>query len=332
MSDTATPSPERDPEASRGPDAETLAALPPPIGVRDAVVLFVKGVMMGTADIIPGVSGGTIALIVGIYWRLLEGIKSYTPRSVLRVLRALPGLGEKRVEMWTALRAVHVDFFVPLGLGIISAVLIMAEIMPALLADYPSQMNALFFGLILGSVYVPYSEIPKLEITYPFLAIVAGLFGYWVVGLPVVEGEGSLPFLFLCGAISISAMILPGLSGSFMLKALGQYEYVLTALRDRDVLIVGVFICGIVVGIVTIVRVLGWFLKHYKGATLAALTGLMVGALRSVWPFQGVVDGRRVNLIPQTFDGDVAVVLGCFVVGLVVVFGLIIADKRLGRQ
>lgn len=331
MSDIATPP--RDPDASDASDASGAvdASLPPPVSVRDAVVLFVKGVMMGTADIIPGVSGGTIALIVGIYWRLLEGIKSYTPRSVLRVLRALPGLGDKRVEMWNALRAVHVDFFVPLGLGIVSAVLIMAEIMPALLAEYPSEMNALFFGLILGSVYVPYSEIPKLQIAYPFLAVVAGLFGYWVVGLPVVEGEGTLPFLFLCGAIAISAMILPGLSGSYMLKALGQYEYVLTALRDRNVVVVGVFICGIIVGVVTIVRVLGWFLKHYKGATLAALTGLMVGSLRSVWPFQTVVDGRRVNILPESFDGGVLVVVGCFVAGLVVVFGLIVADKRLGR-
>lgn len=314
------------------PSSDDAASLPPPVGVRDAIVLFVKGVLMGTADIIPGVSGGTIALIVGIYRRLIEGIKSYTPRSVLRVLRALPGLGDKRVEMWSALRAVHVDFLVPLGLGIVSAILIMAEIMPALLASYPSQMNALFFGLILGSVYVPFSHIPKMQIAYVGVALAAALFGYWLVGLPLVEGRGSLPFLFLCGAIAICAMILPGVSGSYMLKALGQYEHVLTALRDRDVVTVGVFVLGIAVGITTFVRVLAWLLRRHEGATLAALTGLMVGSLRSVWPFQLVEDGRRLNVLPAALDGSVLVVLGCFVVGLTLVFGLIVADKRLGGR
>lgn len=317
--------------AAQGDETDAyVAGLPPPIGARAAGLLFVKGVLMGTADIIPGVSGGTVALIVGIYRRLIEAIKSYTPRSVLAVLKALPGVGRQRVELWSALRAVHVDFLVPLGLGVVSAFLIMAEVLPPLLEQHPQPMNALFFGLIVGSVYVPYSHIPKLHVAYAGVALLAALLGYWLVGLPLLHGPGSLPFLFLCGAVAICAMILPGISGSYMLKALGQYEHMLQALRDRDVVTIVVFLCGIVVGITLFVRVLAWLLKRYEGATLAALTGLMVGSLRSVWPFQVVEDGRRVNLLPDALDATVLGVIGAFCAGLVVVTGLIVADKRLG--
>lgn len=320
----------RDPSHEPTPEDAVEADLPPPVSTRQAAVLFVKGVLMGTADIIPGVSGGTIALIVGIYRRFIEALRSYTPRSVLRVLAALPSAGRNRVELWEALRAVHVDFLVPLGLGIVSAILIAAEIIPTLLQRYPSHMNALFFGLILGSVYVPFSHIPKLHIAYVGIAIATLLAAYWLVGLPLLEGRGSLPFLFLCGAIAICAMVLPGISGSYMLKALGQYEVVLTAVREREVVTVGVFILGILVGITTFVRVLSWLLKHHEGATLAALTGLMIGSLRSVWPWQVIEEGRRLNFLPEAFDASVAGVLGLFVVGFVAVFALIVADKRLG--
>jgi putative membrane protein len=294
--------------------------------------LFVKGICMGTADIIPGVSGGTVALILGVYRRLIEGIRAFTPRSAIVFARALPGVGPKKEQMWEALRAHHVDFLVPLGLGIVSAILIAAQFIPDLLEAYPSHKNALFFGLILGSVYVPYSHIPKANPLHAAIAVVAGLAAFALVSMPVLEARGSLPFLFVCGAIAICAMVLPGVSGSYLLKALGQYEVVLKAVRDHDFVIAGVFMAGIVVGITSFVRVLAWLLRRHEGATLAALTGLMVGSLRSVWPFQTIVDGRRVNQLPEVFGSFELGVFGLLLLGLVVVFGLLLADKRLSSS
>ena len=301
-----------------------------PITFRAATVLFVKGVMMGTADVIPGVSGGTVALIVGVYHRLIEGIRSYTPRSVLTLLKTLPRAKSDPEPFWSALRALHVDFLVPLGLGLVSAVLIAARIIPGLLKEYPTHMNGLFFGLISVSVYVPLSHVRVKTGQVALVAIVAAVGAFFLVGLPILEIKGSLPFIFLCGAIAICAMVLPGVSGSYMLKALGQYENVLTAVHDRDVVTVGVFMLGILVGITSFVRVLSWLLRNHRDTTLAALTGFMLGSLRSVWPFQVVEEGRRTLVLPASFGATELQVVGLVVLGAVIIVAMLAADRRFG--
>jgi putative membrane protein len=302
----------------------------PPTTLSGAGVLFVKGVMMGTADIIPGVSGGTVALIVGVYRRLIEAIRSYTPSSVIKLLRALPGARKDPQDAFDAARRLHIDFLVPLGLGIVSAILIAARIIPDLLRDHPEHMNGLFLGLIVVSVYVPLSHIKESSAVVPIAGILAAVGAYALVGLPILEGKGSYPFLFMCGAIAICAMVLPGVSGSYLLKALGQYEHVLTAVHERDVVTVGVFMLGILVGITSFVRLLSWLLKHYEPVTLAVLSGLMVGSLRSVWPFQHLVDGRRVLTLPSSFGAFELGVLGMTALGVVIVIGMLVADRRFG--
>jgi putative membrane protein len=302
----------------------------PATNLREATVLFVKGVMMGTADIIPGVSGGTVALIVGVYRRLIESIKAWTPAAVIALLKTLPGFTKDPGPTYTELRRLHVDFLVPLGLGIVSAVLIAARIIPQLLKDHPEHMNGLFFGLIVISVYVPLSHIRERTPLVPVVAIGAAVGAYVLVGLPLMEGKASLLFLFFCGAIAICAMVLPGVSGSYLLKALGQYEHVLTAVHERDVVTVGVFMLGIIVGITSFVRLLSFLLRRYEAVTLAALSGLMVGSLRSVWPFQNVVDGRRNMTMPDGFGSFELGVFGMVVLGVVLVVALLVADRKFG--
>lgn len=316
------------------PDDRSALELPPTVTPRQALGLAVKGVCMGTADIIPGVSGGTVALILGVYARLVEAIRSWRPSTVLALLKALPGLTDpaRRPELISALRALHVDFLVPLGLGIVGAVLVAARFIPKLLQDYPAQMSALFFGLIVGSIYVPYAAMKHRSPLHFVLGGLAAASAYVVVGLPALSGAASLPYIFMCGAIAICAMILPGVSGSYMLKVLGQYEHILTALHERDLVTVGVFVLGIAVGITSFVRVLSWLLRHYESSTLAVLTGLMLGSLRSVWPFKADVDGALVNTLPETFGGQEAVIVGIAVVGVVIVAGLIYADRKLSSE
>jgi putative membrane protein len=297
------------------------------------VVLMVKGLCMGTADIIPGVSGGTVALVLGVYARLIEGIRSFRPTTILALARGLPGVWQpaRRPALLEAARALHLDFLLPLGLGIACAILIAARFIPGLLQRYPAQMNALFFGLIIASVYVPFARMPRRAPVHLLAGVVAAVGAFWVVGLPVMSGEAGLAFIFVCGAVAICAMILPGVSGSYMLKAMGQYENILNALHARDVVTIAVFMLGMVVGITSFVRVLSWLLRNFEAATLAVLTGLMVGSLRSVWPFRETLPtGQSAPVLPTGFGAHEATLLGIAAVGVVVVASLILADRKLG--
>lgn len=316
--------------AVRGDDGRPAHPLPT---LRQAAVLVVKGVCMGTADVIPGVSGGTVALILGVYARLIEGIKSFDPRTVLALLTALPGMWDagRRPAFVAAARALHLDFLIPLGAGIASAILVAARIIPPLMKSHPAEMSALFFGLILASVYVPLSMIRSRSVALLLPAAVLAGLAFYVVGLPFLQGEASLPFIFLCGAVAICAMILPGVSGSYMLKALGQYENILTALHERDLVTVVVFMAGMATGIVLFVRVLSFLLRRYPSTTLAGLTGMMLGSLRSVWPFKQVEGESTVNVWPASFGGHELLLCGIALVGVAVVAGLIVVDTKLSR-
>jgi putative membrane protein len=303
---------------------------------KEAQALAVKGFFMGVAEVIPGVSGGTVALIMGVYKRLIDGIKSYTPRSVLAFISALPQLfkGGDRSGLWTASRAIYLDFLIPLGIGMVLAILLASRVIPDLLDNYPAQMNALFFGLILASTWVPFAAMKSRRAHHAIIAAGACVAAYLLTGLPAMQGTTNLAFVFFSGAIAICALVLPGVSGSYLLKAMGQYKLVLENLRSalkldmESVVFIVVFLSGITVGIVIFVRVLSWLFKRYEGATLAALTGLILGALRSVWPFKAE-DGLT-NIAPQAFGTVEMVCALLFVVGLLVVGGLIVVDQKKG--
>ncbi|WP_221031745.1 DUF368 domain-containing protein [Actomonas aquatica] len=241
------------------------------------------GFLMGSADVVPGVSGGTIAFICGIYERLLNGIKAFDLTTLRLVLK-----GDIKAA-WTRL---PIAFFIALGAGLLTAVLSMAKVLEHLLVSHPAELWSFFFGLVLGSIVLLARETWKWR-PVDFVLFAAFAVGTWLlVGMQATQTPPGLPFVFLAGAIAICAMILPGISGSYLLLIMGKYQQVLSAVNDRDIVTIAVFCAGIATGILSFVRVVSWMLNHYRHATLIALTGVMAGALRTLWPWKETLTTR----------------------------------------
>jgi putative membrane protein len=300
---------------------------------RVNIILFLRiylvGFLMGVADLIPGVSGGTIAFICGIYSRLIDGIKSFDIEAVRMIFRLdFKGLWKK----------IPFLFFIPLGLGLVTAVFTLSKLLSHLFQTHPVELWSFFFGLILGSIVLLSRETWPWKTREWVAFSLATILTYLLVGLPVTQTPDTLPFLFLSGAIAICAMILPGISGSYLLVILGKYEQVLDAISTRDFLSMAVFGAGIVTGILSFVRVVSWLLHHHRRLTLIALTGIMTGALRTVWPWKETLTTRlnskgeavpllQINTLPAP---DPTLVWSCLlaVLGAVVVVGM----SRLGGK
>lgn len=251
------------------------------IDVRSSLTHVAQGLLMGGADIIPGVSGGTMALVVGIYERLVRAISHLF--SVL--------LAAGRMELSAARREFgQVDWalLLPLGAGIVCALVVGARILPGLLERYPHQCRGLFFGLIAASVVIPWQRIRRPRAATVGVVLGAAALAFVLVGLPPrTIPHPHLLQVFGAAAVAICAMILPGVSGAFLLLVLGIYEPTLQAIDGRDVLYVGTFAAGAAVGLGLFSKVLSWLLAHYHDRTMAVLVGLMVGSLRALWPWLG---------------------------------------------
>jgi len=258
--------------------------------LRSKLILMAKGLAMGAADVVPGVSGGTIAFISGIYQHLINAICSIQPHHALDALWLIISFWkrEERIKRWNSLMTIHFHFFIPLGIGIIFSILTMAKIIPQLLEDYPFYMYSLFFGLILFSLTVPFRKMERSVSNFIVLLLFAvGM--YFLLGPHLkMEGSTSLFYIFFSGSIAICAMILPGLSGAYILVLLGKYIFILEALHERNLAIIVPFVLGIAFGILTFARVLKYFLNNYYSHTMAALTGIMLGSLRKIWPMNYV--------------------------------------------
>ncbi|HUG47332.1 MAG TPA: DUF368 domain-containing protein, partial [Candidatus Limnocylindria bacterium] len=241
---------------------------------------YARGLLMGGADVIPGVSGGTVALIVGIYERLIHSIR-VGASALLAVARL--DLGRARLRFGE----VEWRLVLPLGMGILTALGIGSVVIPPLLEHYREPVYALFFGLILGSVAVPWERIEERRWPEYVLVGVAAVAAFLLVGLPPQEiPDPALPYVFACAAVAICAMILPGVSGAFLLVVLGIYSVSLDALRTIDLPYVLTFVAGAVVGLGSFARVLEWLLEHRHALTMSVLTGLMIGSVRALWPWQ----------------------------------------------
>ncbi len=249
--------------------------------------ISLRGVAMGAADVVPGVSGGTIALVVGIYPRFIQAL---TNLDVGLLRRMLAGLADGVPGLWRAAKEADVPFLVALGAGILVALLSLAKLIPDLIETYPATMNGLFFGMIAASIAVPYRMLSRRGLPEGISFVAATAFAFWIAGLGLFEVQSGLPFLFVCGAIAISAMLLPGVSGSFLLLILGQYTRVLDAIHERDIVVIIVFGAGCAVGLLGFSRLLRYLLTRFRNITLAALCGLMVGSLRKIWPFKVALD------------------------------------------
>lgn len=249
--------------------------------LKENLLLFSKGAAMGAADVVPGVSGGTIAFITGIYEELLGSIRSVNGEAIKLLLRF------NLAGFW---RHINGNFLVVLLAGIGFSVASLARVILYLLDNYPEMLWSFFFGLIVASAVVVGKNITR----WTAGVIVAGLLGvgvaYYVTVATPAQTPEALWFIFLSGAIAICAMILPGISGSFILVLLSKYEYILGAVRDLRAEVIAVFGVGCVTGILAFSHILNWMLKKYHNLTIALLTGFMVGSLNKVWPWKKTVE------------------------------------------
>jgi len=262
---------------------------PGPKTFTEHAYLFFKGVGMGTADIVPGVSGGTIAFITGIYETLLTAIASINSRLVLQVLR---------LNLKQALAGLHLRFLVTLVCGIALAVISTSHLMHYLLTEHAVQTWSVFFGLITASILVVAHSINKRFTTFPAL-ILGAILAYGITGLIPLYTPEEPWFIFFSGMIAICAMILPGLSGSFILLILGKYAFITAALRNPvnpdNLEIILIFITGCLVGILGFSRILRYGLARWHDYTLALLTGIMLGSMRKVWPWKITLESQIIR-------------------------------------
>lgn len=288
---------------------------------RQSLVDVVRGALIGIVEIIPGVSGGTVALIVGLYETLIESA-GHVVRGVLKLLTDLPrgrgaeaGLQELRSARWSVL--------VPVGIGMVTAVILGARAIAPLLEEHPVLTRAFFAGLIIVSLVVPIRMVggrwSGIEIG---TAAVAAVVAFALTSLPPSRvDDPSLWVVVGAAAIAICALVLPGLSGSFLLLAMGLYAPTLDAVNDRDLAYLGAFMVGAILGLGSFVEVLRYLLRTHRRLTLAAMTGVMVGALRALWPWQDD-DGALLGA-----SGSWAPVVVAFLVGAVLVGALLLLEK-----
>lgn len=298
--------------------------------LKDYMVIGLKGMAMGAADVVPGVSGGTIAFISGIYEELLSSIANVN----LKLLKTLKSEGIK-----AAWKQVNGSFLSSLFIGIFISIISLAKTIKWLLENEPVLLWSFFFGLVLASIIYIGKQIAKWNFVTYLILIVGAFVAYYVTTLnPLVTDNSSLLFMFLAGAIAICAMILPGISGAFILVLLGAYKPILSAVNDRDLKTVAAVGLGAIVGLLSFSKILKWMFANYKNYTLAVLTGFIIGSLNKIWPWKETLTWRtnshgievplkQQSVSPFSFDGDPKLMLA--IVLAVVGFGLILLMERL---
>lgn len=298
------------------------------------LILYLKGMLMGAADLVPGVSGGTIALITGIYKELLESINSIS----LSNLKLWKQQGLKSV--WGKING---PFLIAVFGGILSSILLLSRLLEWLIENHPLVLWSFFFGLLIASIIYLF----RAELSFSMLNVLYVCFGavisFLVTQLNGGANQSSLWYLFLSGFIGISAMILPGLSGAYILVVMGVYQTVLSNVRIAQNLIfnfdqtqfintasiLGVLILGILVGIKVFAKFLSWLLNHYPQRSIAVLVGLMIGALHKVWPWQNTVaDSVKETLavLPHEYNGDPQILI--VITWMLIGFGILFLIER----
>ena len=298
--------------------------------LKDYIIISLKGMAMGAADVVPGVSGGTIAFISGIYEELLNSISSFK----FNLINVLKNEGIKVV--W---KKINGSFLLALFIGICFSVLSLAKLIENLLENHPILIWSFFFGLVLASIIYIAKQIKLWNIKCYLYLIFGLIFAYYITTLnPVITQNSSPWFLFLAGMIAICAMILPGISGSFILVLLGAYKPILNAINTKDFFSIIIFMAGAVLGLLTFSRVLKWLFSTYKNYTLALLIGFIAGSLNKIWPWKETISWRTnskgievpfttTSVSPFSFDGDSKLLMA----GLLAIigFGLILLLEKL---
>lgn len=288
---------------------------------------LLRGGLIGAAEVVPGVSGGTLALIVGVYRTLID-----QAAHIVRSLRTLisPSEREGRSALGAfghRLAEARWDVLIPIGVGMVAAVVLGARFLEPVLEESPEEARAVFAGLVVAGLVVPYSMVAA---TRPgrwrprdvLLALAAAAVAFFLVGLPPGSvADPPLWMVSMAAAVAVCALVLPGVSGSFLLLSVGLYEPTISALNDLDLPYMAAFVVGAVIGLGTFVFLLQWLLDHRTRPTLVILTGLMIGSLRALWPWQ---DADR-NLLPPS--DNVWQIIGLFFVGAAIVGGVFALEK-----
>jgi putative membrane protein len=298
--------------------------------IKKYLLTYLKGVAMGAADIVPGVSGGSIAFITGIYEELLNSINSFNGENLKLLLKF------KLLDFY---KAVNGSFLLSLLLGIMTSIFSMSSLITYLMSDHPIPLWSFFCGLILISAFLILKDITRWNLGV-ILSLLAGtLIAYFITELPPTSTPDALWFTFVSGAIAICAMILPGISGSFILLIMGRYEGILEAVNNRDILTLAVFALGCAVGILSFSRVVSWLLKNYHAITIGLLAGFMLGSVNELWPWKIVTAYRTSssgvekpflteNIFPGTYlaqtgiEPQILFAIAAFIFGILLVFGI----------
>ena len=300
--------------------------------LSDYLIISLKGLAMGAADAVPGVSGGTIAFISGIYEELISSISNVNGS----LFKTLFSKGIK--DFW---KQANGNFVASLLIGIIISYISFMRIANYLLEHEPVLIWSFFFGLIVASIYFVGKQITKWNTPVIIVSIIGACVAFYITTLPANPTNDSSLFLFIAGSIAICAMILPGISGSFILIILGAYKTLSDALHDFDIKRILIFTCGAVVGLLSFSHLLKWLFKHYHNITLALLTGFILGSLNKVWPWKETLTWHtnskgikspvlQESISPFSFNGENQIVfaIGLMVLGFLTIFILERLDSK----
>ncbi|WP_010520119.1 DUF368 domain-containing protein [Croceivirga radicis] len=298
----------------------------------DYLWVTLKGMAMGAADVVPGVSGGTIAFITGIYEELINAINSID----FSLFREIKENGIK-----AAWNKINGNFLLALFIGIFISVLSLAKLLTWLLENQPILLWSFFFGLVVASIFLVGKEIKKWSALTVIILIVGAALAFYITKLPPNENVDSYPFLFLSGALAICAMILPGISGAFILVLLGSYKTILDAVHQRDFAIIATVGAGAIFGLLSFARLLKWMFKNYRNTTLALLTGFILGSLNKIWPWKVVLETKvfddkvipvnEVSISPFNYEGDPKLILA-LVLAILGFSAIFILEKLAARK
>ncbi len=268
------------------------------------VLVTLKGIAMGAADVVPGVSGGTIAFISGIYEELITSINNVN----LSLFKTWKKHGFKAA--WTQLNG---NFLLALFLGIFISLFSLATLVSWLLENEPVLLWSFFFGLVAASVIFVGKEIENWNAGAIIALLIGAAIAYYITTLPPSGNSDSLPYLFLSGALAVCAMILPGISGAFILVLLGSYKTILDAVHERNITLIAIVGAGAIFGLLSFAKLLKWMFNNHKNITLAVLTGFILGSLNKIWPWKRILETRTIgekeiiideNVSPFAFDGN----------------------------
>lgn len=308
------------------------------MNIKSRALLFGKGIAMGAADVVPGVSGGTIAFITGIYDELLGSLKKCGPSALLVLSKEGPK------ALW---QHINGTFLLTLFAGVLTSIFSLAQLITWLLQAYPIQIWSFFFGLVLVSAWHMGQQIYREWSMPSIITLLVGTVLAWLIsaGVPLAAHDIGLLTFFFAGALAICAMILPGISGSFILLLLGFYGPVIEAVKSFNLPVLAIFAAGCVIGLLSFSHLLSWLLEKARVPTMAFLIGLMLGSLSKLWPWKETITTRvnsagevepllQTNILPATYEqisglpGNVLPAVACVVFAIVMVLSIDWVAKR----